>query len=381
MGPIHKKSYLPFCFFSLSFLCACGGGGAESQAPAPVQTQTQTVSYDYTLGAASSSSAARSNLFNSAASLPYDAPNGASYSSVSAASATLNGSGDPIATVDTNASTAWSSGWTGKNVSIGVADGFNSNGRVDSHGDWVSVVISSVAPEANLSLRDILNNSTLAGLIGDVDAAYTYFENNGIRIINNSWGIERSIRNSDGSYSSNLRSDFDSTVNNLVAAYNPNSGTAGQGLYIYAAGNGAQYCGSTAVADCNLYAAVTKGIRDSGYSTAGSRLIWVGSLSDGVDTIASYSYGAGDLKYDFIVAHDDILASGDAAGTSFAAPRVSGAAALVKQKFPNLNSSQIKQVLLQTATDIGAPGVDDVYGYGKLNVVGSLSPQGTVIPR
>jgi hypothetical protein len=373
----QKKFTLSFCLVGLSFLSACGGSGAESQASPP----PQTVPYDYTQGAASTSSAARTNLFNSAASLPYDAPNGTSYSSVSAASTTLNGSSDPIATVDTNASTAWSSGWTGKNVSIGVADGFNSNGRVDSHGDWVSVVISSVAPEANLSLRDILNNSTLAGLIGDVDAAYTYFENNGIRIINNSWGIERSIRNSDGSYSSNLRSDFDSTVNSIVAAYNPNSGTAGQGLYIYAAGNGAQYCGSTAIADCNLFAAITKGIRNSGYSTAGSRLIWVGSLSDGADTMASYSYGAGDLKYDFIVAHDDILAPGDAAGTSFAAPRVSGAAALVKQKFPNLNSSQIKQVLLQTATDIGAPGVDDVYGYGKLNVVGSLSPQGTVIPR
>ena len=121
-------------------------------------------------------------------------------------------------------------------------------------------------------------------------------------------------------------------------------------------------------------------IRENGYA-AGPRLIFVGSLEDNSNNLASYSYYAGDLKEDFLVAHDDILSSGDAAGTSFAAPRVAGAAAIVKQKFPNLTSSQIKQVLLQTADDLGDVGVDRIYGYGKLNIANSLSPQGRVIPK
>ena len=84
---------------------------------------------------------------------------------------------------------------------------------------------------------------------------------------------------------------------------------------------------------------------------------------------------------DFIVAHDDVLTSGDAAGTSFAAPRVVGAAALLRHKFPNLNGSALKQVLLQTATDLGATGVDNIYGYGLLNIPNAMSPQGNVTPK
>ncbi|MDV3468094.1 S8 family serine peptidase [Stenotrophomonas sp. C3(2023)] len=55
-------------------------------------------------------------------------------------------------------------------------------------------------------------------------------------------------------------------------------------------------------------------------------------------------------------------------GTSFAAPLVSGAAALVWQKYPYLSNDQVRQTLLGTATDIGAPGVDAVFGHGLLNV-------------
>ena len=54
-------------------------------------------------------------------------------------------------------------------------------------------------------------------------------------------------------------------------------------------------------------------------------------------------------------------------GTSFAAPHVAGAAALVKQMFPYMTMDQVRQVLLGTAIDIGDPGVDEVYGYGSLD--------------
>ncbi|MFE0015937.1 autotransporter domain-containing protein [Mesorhizobium sp. NPDC059054] len=55
-------------------------------------------------------------------------------------------------------------------------------------------------------------------------------------------------------------------------------------------------------------------------------------------------------------------------GTSFAAPHVSGAAALVAQAFPYMTMDQVRQVLLGTAWDVGAPGVDPVFGYGLLDV-------------
>lgn len=53
---------------------------------------------------------------------------------------------------------------------------------------------------------------------------------------------------------------------------------------------------------------------------------------------------------------------------------MAGAVALVRHKWPSLNGAQLKQVLLKSADDIGTAGVDDVFGYGRLNVLGALSP-------
>ncbi|AKO31616.1 hypothetical protein RY60_05065 [[Haemophilus] ducreyi] len=55
-------------------------------------------------------------------------------------------------------------------------------------------------------------------------------------------------------------------------------------------------------------------------------------------------------------------------GSSFSAPAVTGTAALVKQKYPWMTNEQIKMTILSTATDIGAEGVDDVFGWGLLDV-------------
>ncbi|WP_243351268.1 autotransporter serine protease [Stenotrophomonas acidaminiphila] len=55
-------------------------------------------------------------------------------------------------------------------------------------------------------------------------------------------------------------------------------------------------------------------------------------------------------------------------GTSYAAPLVSGAAALVWQAFPYFDNNLVRQTLLGTATDLGDPGPDAVFGYGLLNV-------------
>lgn len=54
-------------------------------------------------------------------------------------------------------------------------------------------------------------------------------------------------------------------------------------------------------------------------------------------------------------------------GTSAAAPVVSGIAALVYEAFPGMNGNQVRDTLLTTATDLGALGVDPVYGWGYVN--------------
>lgn len=62
-------------------------------------------------------------------------------------------------------------------------------------------------------------------------------------------------------------------------------------------------------------------------------------------------------------------------GNSFAAPAVAGAAALLKQYWPQLGGKDISRILLDTATDAGAPGVDAVFGVGILNVERAMQAQ------
>jgi len=59
---------------------------------------------------------------------------------------------------------------------------------------------------------------------------------------------------------------------------------------------------------------------------------------------------------------------GNATGTSAACPHVSGAAALLRQVNPSLTVTQVKQVLMDTATDLGTTGEDNTYGWGLINI-------------
>ncbi len=64
-------------------------------------------------------------------------------------------------------------------------------------------------------------------------------------------------------------------------------------------------------------------------------------------------------------------------GTSFAAPQVSGAVALLRQAFPNLTGAEIVQILLESAADLGASGNDSTYGRGLLDIARAMQPAGT----
>jgi subtilisin family serine protease len=55
-------------------------------------------------------------------------------------------------------------------------------------------------------------------------------------------------------------------------------------------------------------------------------------------------------------------------GTSASAPAVAGAAALVKEENPSFTADQIQAYMQQNAQDLGAPGPDTQFGYGRLVV-------------
>jgi hypothetical protein len=101
------------------------------------------------------------------------------------------------------------------------------------------------------------------------------------------------------------------------------------------------------------------------------------------DCSATVTTGCNDLDTD-----GDFLGPG--AGTSFAAPHVSGALALMLHAFPNISPQTALQILLDTATDYitttpdtvlginAAAGVDPVGGRGLLNLQAAFAPQGAM---
>lgn len=66
-------------------------------------------------------------------------------------------------------------------------------------------------------------------------------------------------------------------------------------------------------------------------------------------------------------------------GTSFSAPHVAGALALLIDLFPSLTPVQAVDLILRTATDLGDPGTDNVFGRGLVNLAAASQPQGTLI--
>ena len=60
-------------------------------------------------------------------------------------------------------------------------------------------------------------------------------------------------------------------------------------------------------------------------------------------------------------------------GTSAAAPSVSGALAVLKSAAPEMPMTAIRAILLTTATDIGDPGIDEVYGWGFVNIYAGIT--------
>jgi subtilisin family serine protease len=55
-------------------------------------------------------------------------------------------------------------------------------------------------------------------------------------------------------------------------------------------------------------------------------------------------------------------------GTSFAAPHVAGALALLMQAFPDMSGKQALDLILRSAQGAGGPQGDAIYGRGRLDV-------------
>jgi hypothetical protein len=60
-------------------------------------------------------------------------------------------------------------------------------------------------------------------------------------------------------------------------------------------------------------------------------------------------------------------------GTSMASPHVNGVIALMRQACPDLSVQQIKEIIYQTAHDLGTAGEDNSYGWGMIDALAAVN--------
>jgi subtilisin family serine protease len=311
------------------------------------------------------------NIYLATHSVPYEYTLTGSHGSLVSRIAGGNYDGTPTATnLTTHASPATTSPLSCLKNGLTVT---TTNCRDHTWGDIIGETITynrvagiaknAVVIENNLNLSSSQTPSTTSAyLAGHLDNSYKS------SVINLSLGTDIS------SSGISLQYIYDGLINS------PSFTKKSEAVIVVAAGNSGGPCGSADLAGCNLVAAIM-----ALDPQTRNNVIIVGALagSGASEKIAIYSTRAGALADRFIMESGD---TGDptVVGTSFAAPRVAAAAAIVRQKFPELTAAEVVNLLLLTASkDIGnhgSPafsGVSPIFGYGKLDLVKALSPQGT----
>jgi subtilisin family serine protease len=122
--------------------------------------------------------------------------------------------------------------------------------------------------------------------------------------------------------------------------------------------------------------AVAAGNGGTSVQTADDPYMLTVGATDSSDTLFSWSNRGNNLD---VVAPGHVATTGPggtyaaADGTSFAAPIVAGAAALLLSANPSLTPVQVQNILEQSSDDLGLTDWDSTYGYGRINLARALS--------
>ena len=365
-------------------LAACGGGSGTNRVisvpgPTPTPTPTPAPTPTPTLTLTSS--------FNTAEFRRSDGPE--FHGAVTAWSQGITGAGKTIAIIDSGIDRD-SPEFAGRILpSSSDVAGNASFEAVDDHGTNVALI--AAAARDNTGIVGIAFSANLLVLRADSPGSCTATETDpdlsGCQFFdrNIATGIDRAVAN--GAAVINLSLGGSRPSQSVIDAV-ARASSAGV-VIVVAAGNSGD--GSDPAIPPDQPDPFATGLLRAG----GANVIIVGSV-DQNGTFSAFSNRAGNDAASFLSARGERLccvykdgvlevttdSSGQQfvtlfSGTSFSAPQVAGAVALLAQAFPNLTGAQIVRILLDTARDAGAAGTDTTYGRGILDIARAVSPQGT----
>ncbi len=248
-------------------------------------------------------------------------------------------------------------GYTGTGSTIAVFDTEISSPF--AHGAAVSEIAHGpIAPNVTLAHYAIAydtNNFKSYNQIGAIiDGAA------GANIYNNSWNVSSITADAINSRAQFAAQTSQTFVNSLSNA------AQNDAILVWAAGNDAG-------AQSGMLSAAPRVIPE-----LNGHFVNVVAWDSDTRTLAEYSNACGVTKDYCITAPGAIKTSNGYThvGTSFAAPVVSAAIAVLREAWPYLTATQITDILFETAADLGESGVDEIYGHGMLDLENATRPVG-----
>lgn len=359
-------------------LTACGGGGGAVQSPSsqPVTTaapiSTTITAPTPTPSPTPTATAAPKQNYDTAG---YRATQGAvAMNALAAYQRGATGAGVTLGVIDSGLDTR--TGLFDGRISSASADvAGGARGTVDEGGHGTAVAFTAVGGRGGDKAQGVAFDATLVVLRADQPGSCASGTTSA-GVGNCAFSSDAIARGLDTARLAGARvvnislGSNDTPPAALLSAVN--RATAAGMVLIFSAGNNGE-SNPTLMAQIANNDAVARG-----------QVIVAGSVGT-TGTISTFSNRAGQTAAHYLTALGEQVEAPDASGkrylwsgTSFAAPQISGAAALLAQAFPNLTGAQIVDLLLKTARDSGASGTDDVYGRGTLDLTAAFQPVGAL---
>ena len=360
--------------FTLPFmtLSACGGGdgGTVSSTPTPTPTPTPSAA---TLTPAPVPTPTPSSSFDTA---EYRRSNAAVQAQALAAyNASATGSGVLVGVIDSGVD-ATSNEFAGR-ISPLSGDFAAARGLQDEGGHGTAVASVLLGGKNDSGIHGVAFNATLLVLRSDSPGSCASATGTGDGCAHNDNAIAAAL---DAAVAARAR-----VVNISLGGSPANSRLRSAVDRATAAGTIIVFSGGNEGVSMPMAAMNPDPLAQIANEPIARGLVIIAGATDSTGALADFSNKAGNGAANYLAALGSRVRSIDETGTSFlytgtsfAAPVITGAIALIAQAFPSLTPAQIVALLYRSADDRGAAGVDTVYGNGELNIARAFSPIGSL---